>query len=76
MSSNSRILAAQSLSEVIAGNLDDLALLSCRSTTDAERQRTVSLKTTRKRRSSNVVAFGRTSKVVGSLCSQSSLFIL
>ncbi|KAK1516947.1 GATA zinc finger [Colletotrichum costaricense] len=62
-SSNSRILAAQSLSEVIASNLDDLALLSYRSTTDADRQQSVSPRATRKRRSSTVAAFDRTSKV-------------
>ncbi|KAK1676945.1 hypothetical protein BDP55DRAFT_661104 [Colletotrichum godetiae] len=65
MTSSSRILAAQSLSEVIAGNLDELALLSYRSATDAEREPNlrVSPKTTRKRRYSNVAAFDRTSKV-------------
>ncbi|KXH67170.1 GATA zinc finger [Colletotrichum salicis] len=63
MTSSSRILAAQSLSEVISDNLDDLALMSYRSATDAERQQTVSPKATRKRRHSNVAAFDRTSKV-------------
>ncbi|KAK0374901.1 GATA zinc finger [Colletotrichum limetticola] len=62
-SSTSRILAAQSLSEVIASNLDDLALLPYRSTTDADRQQSVSPRATRKRRSSTVAAFDRTSKV-------------
>ncbi|OHE92484.1 GATA zinc finger [Colletotrichum orchidophilum] len=68
ITSNARLLAAQHLSKNIADNLDDLALLSYRSATDAEQRQTVvgpkaCENTGRKRRASKLAAFDRTLKV-------------